>query len=294
MGRLFLAVVVTLSTDAQAAGWPDGYTVHDGTQSPDGHYGIAVPSTGDDTSENVNYFADLKKRQVLGKIRCSDYFENQNHRSLNVIWASDSSWCVADYNDRFGFSDIAILEANRSGMEEIDIGKRIYHALKSATGEDGYASAYFRPTAGRTLLVRSLLFTGNPKMNDKSTRYARLEGSFELSSGKWTKMEARRMKLPLPKGEGEVYSAAFLALGSAYAETPDSPGTALDTEQAERLDGTMNEVYEGLRVVLPPERFEKVKSEQIAWLKKRDAVSSTEEKCKLLKARIKALQDLLW
>ena len=37
-----------------------------------------------------------------------------------------------------------------------------------------------------------------------------------------------------------------------------------------------------------------MKKEQIAWLKTRDTVPSVGEKCKLLEARVKALQDLLW
>ena len=51
-----------------------------------------------------------------------------------------------------------------------------------------------------------------------------------------------------------------------------------------------------LRILLRPERFAKVKAEQIAWLKKRDAAGSVgcQEKCKLLEARVKALQDLAW
>ena len=67
-----------------------------------------------------------------------------------------------------------------------------------------------------------------------------------------------------------------------------------DEEKAEQLDQEMNDVYKGVRAVLAPDRFAKVKQEQIAWLKKRDAASSAAEKCKLTEARIKALQDLLW
>jgi hypothetical protein len=36
------------------------------------------------------------------------------------------------------------------------------------------------------------------------------------------------------------------------------------------------------------------KKEQIEWLKKRDAAPSADEKCKLMEARIKALQELVW
>jgi len=67
-----------------------------------------------------------------------------------------------------------------------------------------------------------------------------------------------------------------------------------DEEKAEQLDQEMNDVYKGVRAVLAPGRFAKVKQEQIACLKKRDAASSAAEKCKLTEARIKALQDLLW
>jgi hypothetical protein len=47
-------------------------------------------------------------------------------------------------------------------------------------------------------------------------------------------------------------------------------------------------------LVLPPACFAVVKKEQIEWLKKRDATTSIEEKCKLMEARIKVLQGLLW
>jgi hypothetical protein len=56
----------------------------------------------------------------------------------------------------------------------------------------------------------------------------------------------------------------------------------------------MNEVYLTVRLVLPPARFAAVKREQIEWLQKRDATTSIEEKCKLMEARIKVLQELLW
>jgi uncharacterized protein YecT (DUF1311 family) len=56
----------------------------------------------------------------------------------------------------------------------------------------------------------------------------------------------------------------------------------------------MNDVYQAVRSVLPPDRFAKVKQEQVAWLRTRDAAHSVEEKSKLTDNRIRALQDLLW
>ena len=56
----------------------------------------------------------------------------------------------------------------------------------------------------------------------------------------------------------------------------------------------MNKVYRAAQFILPAARFTAVKKEQIEWLKKRNAAPSTEEKCKLMEARIKALQELVW
>jgi uncharacterized protein len=64
--------------------------------------------------------------------------------------------------------------------------------------------------------------------------------------------------------------------------------------KAESLDPTMNKVYRAAQFLLPPTRFTAVKKEQIEWLKKRNAAPSTDEKCKLMEARTKALQELVW
>jgi len=287
-------LILALSTSAWAADWPDGYIVHGDTQSTDGHYGIAVPNADleDSGSDgNVNYLADLKTHRMLGKILCDNYFEGENHFSLDTYWAPDSTWCVVLYEGRYGFGSIAILLPKRSGLTEINIGKHIDKALTSAAGDEGYGDAYFRFAADRKLLVRAASFTGNPKMNDENTRYALFEGTFDLNAGKWTSADARRLKLPGPKGDGEVYSAVLLAFGTAYTDytSSDFAGHGVDD-----LDETMNQVYMSVRAVLPQERFEKVKKDQIAWLKQRDSASTAAGKCALMEARIKALQDLLW
>ena len=46
--------------------------------------------------------------------------------------------------------------------------------------------------------------------------------------------------------------------------------------------------------ILPPTHFAAVKKAQAELLKKRDAASPIDEKCKLLEARIEVLQDLVW
>jgi uncharacterized protein len=67
-----------------------------------------------------------------------------------------------------------------------------------------------------------------------------------------------------------------------------------EQEKMDVLDGILNDVYQAVRAVTSPDRLAKVKQEQIEWFKKRNAAPSTDEKCKLMESRIKALQDLVW
>jgi uncharacterized protein YecT (DUF1311 family) len=87
------------------------------------------------------------------------------------------------------------------------------------------------------------------------------------------------------------------ALETAYSDLEqDLEHTTFQNEEdkAESLDRKMNKVYGSAQFILPAARFAAVKREQIEWLKKRDAAPSTDEKCKLMEARIKALQELVW
>jgi len=87
------------------------------------------------------------------------------------------------------------------------------------------------------------------------------------------------------------------ALATAYSDLEqDLEHTTFQNEEgkAESLDQTMNKVYRAAQFILPTARFAAAKREQFEWLKKRNAAPSTEEKCKLMEASIKALQELVW
>ncbi len=74
----------------------------------------------------------------------------------------------------------------------------------------------------------------------------------------------------------------------------DETSFSTEEEKEKWLDERMNQIYLAVRLVLPQARFAAVKKEQIEGLKKRDAVGSIGEKCKLMEARIRGLQNLLW
>jgi hypothetical protein len=127
--------------------------------------------------------------------------------------------------------------------------------------------------------------TTDPKqLNEKGGHYALFHGTFDLRSKKWLTAEAR----PLTRNE-------YDGIGDPFGDLElDETTFATEEDKAKGFDDRMNEVYLAVRLVLPPARFAVVKKEQIEWLKKRDATTSIEEKCKLMEARIKVLQGLLW
>jgi hypothetical protein len=247
--------------------------------------------------EETNYLANLKRHQLLGKIKSADYFAHQNHRGLKTVWAPDSSWCVVEYDGRFGFDTISILEPKDSNFVQTDIGKRVDEVLASAIrkrshGRDnsddtggGDATSYFRIDANGKLRVRAVSTTDPKQLDPKNCRSAFFYGTFDVASKKWLNAEARALT-------SEEYEGA----GSAFGDIDSEVGATTfvrEEDKLQALDEMMNGVYGVVRAILPATRFAAVKKEQIEWLK-RDAAVSTEEKCKLIQARIKALQQFVW
>jgi uncharacterized protein YecT (DUF1311 family) len=291
-----LSLNVALSETATALDWPDGYVAYENTASPDGRYGVIVPTMEvwekDESLSEANYLADLKNHRVLGKIAKVDYFEHQNHRGLKVFWAPQSGICVVENDGRYGADSISVLEINASSFAQTEIGDRIQKSLDGAmkkqahTEMGGYVSPYFRFGTDRKIRVR-VLSQNNPKQfDDVKTYYALFQGTFDVGAKKFTVTDAR-----------SISAEQDDALETAYSDLEqDLEHTTFQNEEdkAESLDQTMNKVYHAAQFILPPARFAAVKIEQIEWLKKRNAAPSTDEKCKLVQARIKALQELVW
>ena len=307
-----LGIALALSSaSAAAAGWPEGYILHEKSRSPDGHYGIVLPSreTGEERDTgNDNYFADLTAQQLLGKIAGADYFEGQNHRGLSVTWAPDSKWCVATYEDRFGFDFVAILEPKGPKFTQTDVGEHIGKAMNAVIAKQandrealGFPSAYFRVQPDRKLLVRGLAYTNPKQLADVRSLFAAFAGTFDLNSRRWTASRAHKIS----SDESDALSTGYNYSGQNFIVIKDPAkekapenfeGTVLssDAEIAEHFESELNEMYQAVRAALPAARFAGVKEDQRAWLKKRDALSSPDEKYKFTEARVRALHDLLW
>jgi uncharacterized protein YecT (DUF1311 family) len=294
---LVLLLVLNLATSGIAAAddWPPNYVIHKNSESPDGRYAVLVQSQDaalvEDDNESAVYLADTKAHATLGEIGKVDYFEHQNHRGLEVFWAPDSSFCVVENDGRYGADTISILEIRDSSFVQTEIGEWIQKSLDGAMKKrvhdseiSGYVSPYFRLGSDRKVRVRALS-ENNPKQFDNvKTYYALFQGTFDLVTRKWTVADAH-----------SITAEQSAALDWGY-QKPDFENTtfANEDDRAKSLDEQMNQVYQAAKFILPPARFAKVKQEQTEWLKKRDAAGSIGEKCKLMEARIRALQDLLW
>ncbi len=292
---LCLLQIAVCLPPARAAeeGWPEGYTIAEHSESPDGRFGVLLPSrlVADalDDDKIPNTLVNLKTHQRLGVIRESHYFPGLNHSGLSVEWAPDSSWCAVTFEGRYGFGTITLLEPKGATCTQTELGRHIQKALDSAIAaqardksDGGCGSAWFRPGPGRTVLVRATAFTNPKAFDDVPTYHARFAGTFDRATGKWTASEAHK-------------SGNIDALGAAYSSTLEE-GTTFNDESS-RLqwhDDRLNEVYAAVREVLPAERFAAVKKEQIAWLKQLEAAGTTAKKCELIAARIKELRGLVW
>jgi uncharacterized protein YecT (DUF1311 family) len=264
---------------------------------PDGRYGVLVPTMEaweqDESLSETNHLADVKNHRALGEIDKVDYFAHQNHRGLEVFWAPDSSICVVENDARYGAESISVLEIRDSSFSQTEIGDRIQKSLDNAMKKQahdaemsGDVSPYFQFGTDRKVRVRALSQNNPKQFEDVKTYYALFQGTFDVAAKKWTVTDARSISAE----QDDALETAYGDLGQ-YLEQ-----TTFENEQskAESLDRTLNKVYRAAQFILPPARFAAVKKEQIEWLKKRDAAASTDDKCKLMEARIKALQELIW
>jgi uncharacterized protein YecT (DUF1311 family) len=306
--RIALIFLVAILSRAPAADWPDGYVVHENSTSPDGRYGIAVPESDDVEKKQpdpkveeyyaLNYLADLKNHTVLGPIKGSDYFQHQNHAGLSVTWAPDSKMCVAQYDARYGWESVYVLKIKGDRFGQIDIGKHIDAAQKKLF--DGYLNGYYRFTPDGKLKVRATSYT-NPKQFENEPTYNGLfQGTFDLSSGKWTSSSVRKVKSDDWDNFETAYNDNFAKHMIVAADDKQVPenftGSVFHSEEEkfDALDTNLNAVYQTVRLVVSPQRFAKLKEEEKAWVTKRDAEKSVEAKSKMTEERIKTLQDLLW
>jgi ribosomal protein L12E/L44/L45/RPP1/RPP2 len=141
------------------------------------------PNEGADEDEGyVNYAADLKSHQLIGKIKGSDYFQGQNHAGFSAQWSEDSKLCAAVYDGRYGFASIVILEPAGDHINQVEVGEKVQKTsdatVKTAGGYGVDLGAYFRFEPGGKIRVRAF-GQDNPKQLEPKTHYVLFRGTYD-------------------------------------------------------------------------------------------------------------------
>jgi len=322
---MWVAALTTCSMSfVTAADWPERLTLHEESRSPDGHYGIVVTTSShvddgnttllaEEGEEFVDYFADLQTHRLLGKIKGFEYVEHENHAHLSAQWTPDSKLCLATYWERYGFASVVVLRPKGDSFTQTDIGQHIRKAIDAMIKKqsrdvdaDVYPQFYIEPGPRIRVYAEA---SNNPKqLEDTKTYYALFQGVFDPISKKWMASSARAITAK----ENELLHSASEAscCFETYAVSPDPFKEYPDAEEPfayqeksffrsdeskfKYLDERMNDVYKAVHFLLSPAQFQKVKQEQIAWLKQRDAMKTPAEKSELTQQRIKVLHELAW
>ena len=145
---------------------------------------------------------------------------------------------------------------------------------------------HFRFGTDRKVRVRALSQNNPKQFEDVKTYYALFQGTFDVAAKKWTVTDTR-----------SISAEQDDALETAYSDLEqDLEHTTFQNEEdkAESLDQTMNKVYRDAQFLLQPTRLPRLKRDRSSGLRSAMPLPSTDEKCKLMEARTKALQELVW
>jgi len=278
---LLLALTLASAIPASAIDWPEHYAPVAGTLSPDGRLAIIagnyadVPADNKDHSEDSTYLADVTAHKVIGEIKGGNFYSPHNHLFLSTYWAADDSWCVATYDERWNFFNLSLLKLG-GGYKQIELGATIDKACKKIA--DTYLAVHVHWISGTRLEILAI-GTDNPQQRETiKTQRVIFRGAYDIAAEKWLSSKARAAK----DKEADTLEAGLADSVPNEEETPEIKRT--------RLDQHMNEVYKGLRALLPPKRFEALQKEQREWL----AGPGKDATNPVLASRNKVLDDLLW
>jgi hypothetical protein len=281
-----------------AADWPKGFVVQPHTQSADGRFGILVSDLQsvdyqEDNSDGSNYLADVPKHRIIGKVSGADYVHGENHRNLWANWNPSSTLCVATYDARFGYDTVQLIELHGDKLSQLELGAFMQKALDSVIAREAGdpeagcdASCDVRFGEDGKIKFRAVGTTNPKRFEDQKTYGALFIGTYDPASNRWSEVVTRSIPANLCDAFCDVYENP--AISSMISDI----GT--DEQNAESLDGVLNDTYAALRFLLPPDQFAQIKAEQIRWLKQRDAIKSLADQNKFVEARISTLQNLLW
>ena len=192
---ILLAAWLALHLTASAIDWPDKHELAAEASSPDGHYGILAPTMdAPEVDEMTNYLVDAKAHKVLAKLTKSHYQIGANRQGVQAAWSPDSRRCVLQFESRFGFYSVVVLELNGDNVEQYEVGSLMKlvlgQALEGKKEEIGTASAVSKFGPGGQVIFRAV-GDNDPKRMDEKSKGAILQGVFDTHQSKWASISAR-------------------------------------------------------------------------------------------------------
>lgn len=292
---LSLACIFCFVAGANGMDWLKGYTIEDGSQSPDYHYAILVPFEGNSpgrSSDTSDYVADLNTHSLLGKLVDISYEGQKSPRKFFIDWSPDSSFCVVQYYGQYGFYSVAVVQLQKNGIKQTEIGGHIQKMLNEVIAKESNPSDNEYECNAHGLIQidkhRKIHFrifgTTNPARPEDGY-YAFFRGTYDVDNLRWEKSVAEPIN-------AKSYSD-LVELTSSW----DEPGTNYSNSEpiAKSANEKMDKVLAILRSYLPAEEFEKVQSSQMEWQQKqRDPISSLTSQIVYFRKRIETLQEKIW
>jgi len=112
------------------------FTIPDDTLSPDGRYGVAVPTMDDEDkiSDPRNKLVEISTKRIIATIENEPGWDQQNHGgALPARWSEDSSLLLWEVDGKWFPRAVALLKFNNEVAWQLDILKAGQEAILAAT-----------------------------------------------------------------------------------------------------------------------------------------------------------------
>jgi hypothetical protein len=225
-----------------------------------------LPLPGEDPNPVANYVIEVASRKIVVELPGSHYWHlpdggRLNHYSLETVWSEDSRSMLAIYDSRWS-TDVAFL---------VDV------SVPRAVSIENQLESSFKQTLKST----------------RGSEYTKHKDSLEITFGSPWFVAPRRFYVSanasIPKEENPDFN-----LGLYFQiENEGTSMTLLRSEPSpgeESADRSLNRTYRKLHGLLSDSDQKLLVEEERAWLTKRDAIKSKQQKEALIVARTQELQ----
>jgi hypothetical protein len=248
------------------------------TVSPDSKYAIAWSTTGEATLDHLpppyetdknpvaNYVIEVASRKILAQLPDSHYWHlygggHPNHFSLETVWSENSRSMLGIYNSRWSTDAVLLVDVS----------------VPRAVRIENQLAASFRQTLKST----------------RGSEYTKYKDSLEITfASPWFVAPGRfyvTANASIPKQESPSFDLG-LYFQIEHGGTSVSLVKFEPSSGEESADRSLNRLYRKLHGLLSAADQKSLLEEERAWLIKRDAIKSEQQKEAFILARTQELR----